>query len=103
MKWTENGITFEGTADEYMTIYGKRQKRFAHRRGLDYTVFDRAGKSHGFVRQKDAAAFIAQQLGIKFSPNKLSVMKTRCINIADLIPDSELDLIIKPDTATPQE
>lgn len=101
MKWTDpNGTTFEGTVEEYMLINGQRRRKFSHRKGLDYTVFDLAGHGHSFIRQKDAAAFIAAQLNRKFSQTKLSSMKTRVINLCDLIPDSELALITRPDSAT---
>jgi hypothetical protein len=62
MKWTENGIEFEGTPEEYLALHKPvlepRQPKYT-RAGKRVTVVDLAGENHLFVRVKDAASYIA--------------------------------------------
>lgn len=63
MKWTENGIEFEGTPEEYLAIHkpviAEPRANIFTRHGKRVTVVDLAGENHLFVRVKDAASYIA--------------------------------------------
>lgn len=74
MKWTENGIEFEGTPEEYLAIHKPVElpkRTYKHREGTHITVVDLGGDEHKFVRIKDAASYISQAAQRNFAPTNL--------------------------------
>jgi len=61
MKWTENGVEFEGTPEEYLILHPvEPPKRIVKKKeGKRVTVIDLGGEEHIFLRIKDAAAYIS--------------------------------------------
>jgi hypothetical protein len=78
MKWTENGIEFEGTPEEYLAIHKPVElpkRTYKRREGTHIEVIDLGGESHGFVRVKDAASYIAQKAQRNLSSITLALTK----------------------------
>ena len=73
MKWTENGVEFEGTPEEYLVLHPVElpKRIYKRREGTHITVVDLGGDEHKFVRIKDAASYIAQAAQRNFAPTNL--------------------------------
>ena len=88
MKWTENGIQFEGTAEEYLDIHN-RPIPLMTKRGKQTTVIDLDGQHHTFKRIADAANYI-QQYGTRMScgmlGKRLRDQKTDTVSLVDILP-----------------
>ena len=90
MKWTENGIQFEGTAEEYLAIHNTdRIMPLLTKRGKQTTVIDLDGQHHTFKRIADAANYI-QQYGTRMScgmlGKRLRDQKTDTVSLVDILP-----------------
>ena len=72
MKWTENGVTFEGTVAEYKELHadGFAPQLTRTRAGKRVTVID-GDNSTVFASIKDAAEYIGQQTGRYISASAL--------------------------------
>lgn len=95
MKWTENGIQFEGTAEEYLAIHN-RPMPLLTKRGKQTTVIDLDGQHHTFKRIADAAHYI-EQYGKHMSMGMLAKIlreqKTDTVSLVDILPTNvELNL-----------
>lgn len=88
MKWTENGIQFEGTAEEYLAIHN-RPIPLMTKRGKQTTVIGLDGQRHTFNRIGDAVSYI-QQYGKRMSCAMLGKIlrdqKTDTVNLVDILP-----------------
>lgn len=69
MKWTENGVVFEGTVAEYKELHadGFAPQLQRTRAGKRVTVID-GETSTAFATIKEAAEYIGQQTGGMFPP-----------------------------------
>ena len=72
MKWTENGVVFEGTVAEYKELHsdGFAPQLQRTRAGKRVTVID-GETSTAFTTIKDAAKYISQQTGRYVSDSAL--------------------------------
>ena len=72
MKWTENGVTFEGTVQEYKELHadGYAPQLTRTRAGKRVTIID-GETSTAFASIKDAAEYIGQQTGRYISASAL--------------------------------
>lgn len=75
MKWTENGVSFEGTPAEYKELHadGFQQIPTRTRSGRHVTVYDNDA-SRCFDSVKNAAEWISQQTGRYVSASALGKM-----------------------------
>ena len=74
MKWTENGITFEGTVAEYRELHSETFRQLRRTRiGRRVTVLSDGEPIH-FSTIKNAAEWIAQQTGKYVSASALGKM-----------------------------
>ena len=86
MKWTENGVEFEGTPDEYLALHRPVEplKRvYKQREGTHITVIDLGGDEHKFVRVKDAASYISQAAQRSFTATNLAKRTSDRIYLKD--------------------
>ena len=89
MKWTENGIEFEGTVEEYLALHGQTAVATTParlpivRKGTEVTVIDLGGEEHKFVRVKDAATYLAMVCQRNVSPQSLAKRKSNIIKVED--------------------
>lgn len=89
MKWTENGITYEGTVAEYMelrtalAISAPVKRNYAKRTGKSITVIDLGEQEHKFSSIKDAASYISTKAQRNVSAQSLCKRSSDTLRLSD--------------------
>lgn len=86
MKWTENGITYEATAEEFIQVWNamhpapepaKRGKR------VEITIIGHAGDEHKFETIKAAATYLSLATQRTIYPSYLSKRTSNTLYVKD--------------------
>jgi len=87
MKWTENGITFEATAKEFLevwnTIHPAPVAAPKPRKRPEITVIGHAGDEHKFATVKDAAKYLSIATQREITPISLARRKSNTLYVKD--------------------
>jgi len=94
MKWTENGITFEATAKEFLEIWTtihpapapELAREIKPRKRPELVVIGHVGDEHKFTTIKGAASYLSIVTQREISPNLISHRKSNTLFVKDYMP-----------------